>query len=70
MEHHETHQATFKSRANVLKVAGQELYTKPAMAMENAYAETQRGIERSHTIDAQRSGTTAGTWLHTFDPEK
>jgi hypothetical protein len=63
MEHHETHQATFKSRANVLnlEVAGQELYTKPAMAMENAYAETQRGIERSHTIDAQRSGTTAGT---------
>lgn len=39
--------------------ASKELYTKPAMAMENAYAETQRGIERSHTIDAQRSGTTA-----------
>lgn len=37
----------------------EELYTKPAIAMENAYAETQRGIERSHTIDAQRSGTTA-----------
>eukprot|EP00435_Cladocopium_sp_Y103_P026920 s257_g6.t1 len=39
--------------------ASKELYTKPTMAMENAYAETQRGIERSHTIDAQRSGTTA-----------
>ena len=63
MKHDETRQAMFKSCAHVLnlEVAGQELYTKPAMAMENAYAETQRGIERSHTIDAQRSGTTAGT---------
>ena len=43
---------------------GQELYTKPAMAMESAYAETQRGIERSHAIDAQRSGTTA--WVSAF----
>jgi len=34
------------------------------MAMENAYAETQRGIERSHAIDAQRSGTTV--WVSAF----
>eukprot|EP00434_Breviolum_minutum_P008429 symbB.v1.2.007440.t1/scaffold445.1/size204899/3 len=49
------------ARAQLAKnlYASKELYTKPAMAMENAYAETQRGIERSHAIDAQRSGTTA-----------
>lgn len=41
----------------------QDLYTKPAVAMENSFAETQRSIERSHAIDAQRSGTTAGSLL-------
>lgn len=39
--------------------ASKDLYTKPAVAMENSFAETQRSIERSHAIDAQRSGTTA-----------
>ncbi|CAE7365879.1 PUS1, partial [Symbiodinium necroappetens] len=38
-----------------------DLYTKPASALQSAYAETQKGIERSHAIDAQRSGTTAVT---------
>ncbi|CAE6961336.1 unnamed protein product [Symbiodinium sp. CCMP2592] len=41
--------------------ASKDLYTKPASALQSAYAETQKGIERSHAIDAQRSGTTAVT---------
>ncbi|CAJ1436448.1 unnamed protein product, partial [Effrenium voratum] len=39
--------------------ASKELYSKPTMAMEHAFAETQKGIERSHAVDAHRSGTTA-----------
>mmetsp|Transcript_43804 Transcript_43804/g.102240 ORF Transcript_43804/g.102240 Transcript_43804/m.102240 type:complete len:403 (+) Transcript_43804:56-1264(+) len=41
--------------------ASKELYSKPAYALQSAYAETQKGIERSHAMDAQRSGTTAVT---------
>jgi len=36
-----------------------ELHTNPASALEDAYLETQRQIERHHQFDATHSGTTA-----------
>eukprot|EP00440_Ansanella_granifera_P040710 gb/GFBE01044150.1/.p1 GENE.gb/GFBE01044150.1/~~gb/GFBE01044150.1/.p1 ORF type:complete len:429 (+),score=45.12 gb/GFBE01044150.1/:1-1287(+) len=36
-----------------------DLHTNPASALESAYAETQRGIERAHNFDALHSGCTA-----------
>lgn len=36
-----------------------ELHTNPVVALESAYQETQRQIERNHSMEASYSGTTA-----------
>ncbi|CAE8601356.1 unnamed protein product, partial [Polarella glacialis] len=39
--------------------SNKDLHSDPAAALESAFFETQRLIERSHTFDALHSGTTA-----------